>query len=126
MLNNKEVWWSDPTGLILKHSDIIEEYHSELAKKAILFDYYKEILDLKELFVNTGKITIEPSVLEYCELLVLMGQVLSLSDRSVLSDALQLYATIGKELTPDKSQPMSYQSQTKQNVQEINRIALKK
>ncbi|XP_056016364.1 uncharacterized protein LOC125663893 [Ostrea edulis] len=124
MLTNKEVWWSDPTGLILKHSNIIEDYHLELAKKALLFDTYGQMLDLKVMFVNIGKISIEPSMLEYCELLVLMGQVLSLSDKSVLSDALQLYATIGGKLNPEESQAMPYQ--TKQNVLEIQRVGLRK
>ncbi|XP_062567288.1 uncharacterized protein LOC134229558 [Saccostrea cucullata] len=123
MLNSKEVWWSDPTGLIMKHCEIIQDYHSELNKKAILFDTYGQFPDLKMLFQNTGRISMEPSMLEYGELLVLMGQVLSLSDKAVLSDALKLYMTIGGKLSPDGSQMAV---QTRMNVLEIEIVALKK
>ncbi|XP_061196696.1 uncharacterized protein LOC133204972 [Saccostrea echinata] len=123
MLNSKEVWWSDPTGLIVKHGEIIQDYHSELNKKAILFDTYGQFHDLKMLFQNAGRISMEPSMLEYGELLVLMGQVLSLSDKSVLSDALKLYLTIGGKLRPDGSQ---LTGQTRMNVMEIEKVALKK
>lgn len=115
MLNKKEVWWSDPTGLIMKHSDIIQDLHSDLSKKAILFDTYGQIPDLKMLFQTSIRIEMEPSLTEYGELLVLMGQVLSLTDKSVLSDVICLYVTLGRKLRPE----ISAGNQTWMNVLEL-------
>ena len=123
MLSRNEVWWSDPTGLIVKYKDIVKDYHLEIAKKAILFDAYKQNLDLKVFFITAARITEEPSLTEYGELLVLMGQVLSLTDKDVVSDATMLYVTIGKKLQPDES-VMS--SQTRMNVLELQRKTLKR
>lgn len=118
MLNKKEVWWSDPTGLIMKHSDIIQDLHSDLSKKAILFDTYGQMTDLQMLFQIAVRIDMEPSLTEYGELLVLMGQVLSLTDKSVLSDVLALYVTIGRKLRPEISH-MPTNPQTWMNALEL-------
>lgn len=123
MLNKKEVWWSDPTGLIIKHSDIIQDLHSDLSKKAILFDTYGQMPDLQTLFQTSIRIEMEPSLTEYGELLVLMGQVLSLTDKSVLSDVICLYVTIGRKLRPEIS---GGNPQTWMNVQELKIEALRR
>lgn len=119
MLNKKEVWWSDPTGLIMKHSDIIQDLHSDLSKKAILFDTYGQMPDLQMLFQTAIRIDMEPSLTEYGELLVLMGQVLSLTDKSVLSDVISLYVTIGRKLRPEISYMPTSNPQTLLNVLEL-------
>lgn len=126
MLNKKEVWWSDPTGLIMKHSDIIQDLHSDLSKKAILFDTYGQEYDLQMLFQNAMRIDMEPSLTEYGELLVLMGQVLSLTDKSVLSDVITLYVTIGRKLRPEISHMPTSNPQTWMNVQELQIEALRR
>lgn len=123
MLNGKEVWWSDPTGLIMKHSDIIQDLHSDLSKKAILFDTYGQMPDLEMLFRSAARIDTEPSLTEYGELLVLMGQVLSLTDKSVLSDIITLYVTIGGKLRPEIS---TSNSQTLMNVLELQMKTLRR
>lgn len=124
MLNKKEVWWSDPTGLIMKHSDIIQDLHSDLSKKAILFDTYGQMPDLQMLFQIAVRIDMEPSLTEYGELLVLMGQVLSLTDKAVLSDVIQLYVTIGGKLRPEESHVPDLQ--TRINALEIQIKTLKR
>lgn len=124
MLNKKEVWWSDPTGLIMKHSDIIQDLHSDLSKKAILFDTYGQMPDLQMLFQIAVRIDMEPSLTEYGELLVLMGQVLSLTDKVVLSDVIQLYVTIGGKLRPEESHVPDLQ--TRINALEIQIKTLKR
>uniref|UniRef100_A0A8W8JQP2 Protein NO VEIN C-terminal domain-containing protein n=1 Tax=Magallana gigas TaxID=29159 RepID=A0A8W8JQP2_MAGGI len=125
MLNKKEVWWSDPTGLIMKHSDIIQDLHSDLSKKAILYDTYGQEYDLQMLFQNAMRIDMEPSLTEYGELLVLMGQVLSLTDKSVLSDVLALYVTIGRKLRPENSYMPTSNPQTWMNALELQIEALR-
>lgn len=126
MLSKKEVWWFDPTGLIMKHSDIIQDLHSDLSKKAILFDTYGQEHDLEDLFHTAMRIDMEPSLSEYGELLVLMGQVLSLTDKSVLSDVLALYVTIGRKLRPENSYMPTSNPQTRMNILELQIKALRR
>ncbi|KAK3086464.1 hypothetical protein FSP39_018803 [Pinctada imbricata] len=101
MLNRSEVWWCDPTGLFRRHRKIILEFHAEIGKKWLLEDIYRDSDQIQDLFVRGGRIEPEPKVTEYGELLVLMGQVTSLSEKSVLSDALHLYVYIGSKVTVD-------------------------
>lgn len=103
----------------MKHSDIIQDLHSDLSKKAILFDTYGQMPDLQMLFQTAIRIDMEPSLTEYGELLVLMGQVLSLTDKSVLSDVISLYVTIGRKLGPEISYMPTSNPQTLLNVLEL-------
>lgn len=107
----------------MKHSDIIQDLHSDLSKKAILFNTYGQEHDLQTLFQIAMRIDMEPSLTEYGELLVLMGQILSLTDKSVLSDVITLYITIGQKLRPDIS---TSNPQTWMNILELQKEILRR
>ena len=106
MLNRKEVWWSDPTGLFKRHRSIILQYHSDIGKKWLLDDIYGDSELTRDFLVRGGRIEMEPRVTEYGELLVLMSQVVSLEENAVLTDVLRLYELIGRKVTMEDDDRM--------------------
>ncbi|XP_021342125.1 uncharacterized protein LOC110442712 isoform X2 [Mizuhopecten yessoensis] len=120
MMNREEVWWTDSTGLIEKHRELLEEYHSDLAKKRTLTQLYHDS-DIKEFFLRVGKIVYQPSMTEYAELLVLMTSMMPAVDKTKLRDVLQLYSTIGSRLqdpNSDASQANDQDTITKRQILE--------
>ena len=105
MLNRKEVWWSDPTGLFKQHKSIL--YHSEMGKKWQLDEIYGDSELTRDFLVHGGRIEMEPRVTEYGELLVLMSQVVSLEENTILTDVLRLYELIGRKVTMEDDEQTS-------------------
>ncbi|KAJ8302744.1 hypothetical protein KUTeg_019140 [Tegillarca granosa] len=119
MLSRNEVWWEDNTDLFSKYKNLLDEYHANIGKKHTLTNLYKQEF-LKRMFLDGGRVSPEPSMAEYGELLVLMGSDLQLSERSVLVDALRLYAKIGQKL----SQHEGADEQTSRMIMETNKKEL--
>lgn len=98
MLTREEVWWEDKTGLFRKHSTILSDLHSDVGRKRSIKDLYCDSREMIEFFKRGVKIQSQPSMEEYGELLVAISSVMSLGDKDILSDTLQLYKTIGEKL----------------------------
>ncbi|XP_069113795.1 uncharacterized protein [Argopecten irradians] len=114
MMNRKEVWWTDKTGLIEKHRELLQEFHSDLARKQTLCQLYHDT-DIQDLFLRVGKIIYQPCMAEYAELLILMTSVMPSVDRTKLRDVFHLYSTIGS-LLQDPSSDSSQANSTDQDV----------
>ncbi|XP_060075304.1 uncharacterized protein LOC132554994 [Ylistrum balloti] len=115
MMSRQEVWWTDRTGLVEKHRELLQEYHSDLAKKHTLGEIYHDT-DIKEFFLRVGKMACQPSMAEYAELLVLLTSVMPSVDKTKLCDVLQLYSTIGSLLR----EPGTDASQSNPTDQDVN------
>ena len=105
MLNRKEVWWSDPSGLFKQHRSIL--YNSDIGKKWLLDEIYGDSELTRDFLVRGGRIEMEPRVTEYRELLVLMSQVVSLEENTILTDVLRLYELIGRKVTMEDDEQTS-------------------
>ena len=99
MLSRSEVWIFDPTRLFDRHRDLMNEYHVEVGQKRTIHDFYQNYPDVLDLFKQEGRINLQPTMEEYIELQALLCSLNTPKDTSVLSDVLQVFATIGEALT---------------------------
>ncbi|KAL3860253.1 hypothetical protein ACJMK2_010402, partial [Sinanodonta woodiana] len=106
MLSRSEIWLEDKTGLFDKYHCLLEEFHSEVCKRRIVYQYYADRPDIIELFEREMNIDRQPQVNEYAELLTLITGALSLKDPKTLPDVLYIYSCIGKLVSVPSSDRM--------------------
>ncbi|KAK3603430.1 hypothetical protein CHS0354_009413 [Potamilus streckersoni] len=106
MLSRSEIWLEDKTGLFDKYHYLLEEFHSEVCKRRIVYQHYADRPEIIELFEREMNIDRQPQVNEYAELLTLITGALSLKDPKTLPDVLDIYSCIGKLVLSPSSDRM--------------------
>ncbi|XP_046338389.2 protein NO VEIN-like isoform X3 [Haliotis rufescens] len=104
MLARDEVWWTDRSGLFDKYHDLLVDYHSDLAKRYFICHLYQ---DLADLFTRGARIEMGPCLKDFADLLLLMATVNSPSNKIVFSDALTIFAMIGRKASQVKQEQAS-------------------
>lgn len=105
MLNKKELWLVDKSGLFDKHRPLLEEFHSEISNKRTIAEFYSDSEDIIEFFKQEGKLDTQPKVEEYIKLLCLLCNTSSPKDGNILTDVLCIFSTIGEALASSEGLP---------------------
>lgn len=104
MLTRDEVWWTDRSGLFDKYHDLLVDYHSDLAKRYFICHLYQDLVDQ---FTRGARIEMGPCLKDFADLLLLMATVNSPSNKIVFSDALTIFAMIGRKALQVKQEQAS-------------------
>ena len=98
MLNRREVWLHDKTGLFDKHRRLLKEYHSDVYNKRTVGEYYSNIMETMDVFTYAAKLDMQPTLGEYIQLLSLLCETSSQKDTDVLHDVLCIFSILGEML----------------------------
>lgn len=105
MLNKKELWLVDKSGLFDRYRPLLEEFHSEISNKRTIAEFYSDSADIIDFFKQEGKLDSQPKVDEYITLLCLLCSTSSPKDGNILADVLCIFSTIGEALASSEGLP---------------------
>jgi hypothetical protein len=111
MLNRREIWLFDKTGLFSKHRHLLQEYHYDVHNKRTIGEFYNDNRDIMDILTHEAKLDTQPNLGEYIQLLSLLCETSSPKETDVLHDVLYIFSIIGEMLeAPQISEPGGQQA----------------
>ncbi|XP_041077227.1 protein NO VEIN-like isoform X2 [Polyodon spathula] len=99
----KEVCWTDPTRMFQRYRDLVRQAEGSVQEPHVLAPFYKQLNDMKDLFLKTLNIEVIPSMKQYVDLLELVCSKWSLPTSELLQDVSVIYAILAEKCTiPDE------------------------
>ncbi|XP_033896948.3 uncharacterized protein LOC117424580 isoform X3 [Acipenser ruthenus] len=99
----KEVCWTDPTRMFQRYRDLVRQAEGSVQEPHVLAPFYKQLNNMKDLFLKALNIEVIPSMKQYVDLLELICNKWSLPTSEILQDVSVIYAILAEKCTiPDE------------------------
>ncbi|RXM31499.1 hypothetical protein EOD39_1724 [Acipenser ruthenus] len=95
----KEVCWTDPTRMFQRYRDLVRQAEGSVQEPHVLAPFYKQLNDMKDLFLKALNIEVIPSMKQYVDLLELVCNEWSLPTSELLQDVSVIYAILAEKCT---------------------------
>ncbi|RXN00805.1 hypothetical protein EOD39_8678 [Acipenser ruthenus] len=90
----KEVCWTDPTRMFQRYRDLVRQAEGSVQEPHVLAPFYKQLNNMKDLFLKALNIEVIPSMKQYVDLLELICNKWSLPTSEILQDVSVIYAIL--------------------------------